>query len=261
LLSFFTIVGTLGLVGSWHLTGRIIKGKYFKKSERRQVDIRKALRLVLWIMFILFCLLAIYGVVVLAGRLDARIERMFRTDFVSIIESNPTPIFTIANRLAYAERVMFWTIGLRVFALHPLLGVGLGNTGFYFRELTPAYSYYLPELVRILTGTQEFPNPKNLWVRLLAETGIVGFSIFIIWLFIMALGALMLIKKRNGLSGVVGLATFLAILAQFWEGFSLDTFALPQFWILLGLTTALLTNRTDPIESAGASAEASEVTT
>ncbi len=250
LLSFFTIVGTLGLVGSWRLAGKLAKGKDSETQGRQKIYIRKGLHLALWIFFILFVILLIYYVVLLASRLDSRIERMFETDFISVIEESPTPVFTIANRLAYAERVMFWTIGLRVFANHPILGVGLGNTGFYFQELAPAYSYYLPELVRILTGTQAFPNPKNLWVRLLAETGIIGFSTFMIWFFIMALGALRLLKRNNGLAGVIGLATLLAILAQFWEGFSLDTFALPQFWVLMGFTTLLLRNESNPNESA-----------
>ncbi len=244
LLSLFTILGTLGLVASWRLTGRLmhfIRGSRNNENIQQETIVHRSLRVILWLFFLLLGVLAMFGVVLLASRIDSRIYRLFQVDFLEIIRNRPIPIIPLTNLLAYAERVMFWIIGLRVFALFPFLGVGLGNTGFFFRELTHSFSYQLPEVVVILTGSAEFPNPKNLWVRLLAETGIVGFLTYAIWLFVMALGAWSLLKKGKGLNEVLGLASLLALLAQFWEGFSLDSFALPQLWIILGLTTAAIT--------------------
>ena len=59
-------------------------------------------------------------------------------------------------------------------------------------------------------------------------------------LLLLALGAWSLMKKGKDLSAVLGLAGLLAILAQVFEGFSLDTFALPHLWIMLGLLTAVV---------------------
>jgi hypothetical protein len=47
---------------------------------------------------------------------------------------------------------------------------------------------------------------------------------------------------------VLGLAGVFALLAQFFEGFSLDTFALPQLWIILGfLVSSQLLGSDSPV--------------
>ncbi len=137
---------------------------------------------------------------------------------------------------------MYWASGFNVFSKYPFLGVGLGNAGFFFLDTVPAYGYRLTEIINIINGAPQFPNPKNLWVRLLAETGIVGFSIFISWLLLLALGAWAVMKRGKGLITIFGVGGLLAILAQILEGFSLDTFALPQLWIMLGMLTAAISS-------------------
>jgi hypothetical protein len=42
---------------------------------------------------------------------------------------------------------------------------------------------------------------------------------------------------------MIGLAGLLSLVAQVFEGFSLDTFALPHLWIMLGLVTAVASLR------------------
>jgi len=144
---------------------------------------------------------------------------------------------------------MYWAVGWRVFCRYPILGVGLGGSGFFFREYVPAYAYHLPELIRRINGAPWFANPKNLWIRLLAETGVVGFLVFSGWLLRLAHGAINLFKKEQGWRSMIGLAGLLALMAQVFEGFSLDTFALPQLWIMLGFLSAALSpsSRVDKI--------------
>jgi hypothetical protein len=79
------------------------------------------------------------------------------------------------------------------------------------------------------------PNPKNLWVRLLAETGLVGFAAFLTWWVLTGATALLLWRRGTGLQRLLGLAGVLGLIAAVGEGFSLDTFALPHLWILAGL--------------------------
>jgi len=156
----------------------------------------------------------------------------------SITTPTSWAVYYYANQLAYAERVMYWATGLKTFGLHPLLGVGLGNSGFLFRQSLPVYGYFLPEMIAILNGAPGFPNPKNLWVRLLAETGVVGFLLFTIWLARIGLAAHRLSRGQASVLRVIGAAGLIALATQVIEGFSLDSFALPQLWIMLGLVTA-----------------------
>lgn len=187
---------------------------------------------------IAFLLLTAWGLAAGAALIDSRIARLFESDFIDIATRAEHPALALSNRLAYAERVVYWDVGLKVFTKYPVLGVGLGNTGFFFRELAHVYGHRLPETIRILNGAPQFPNPKSLWIRLLSETGLVGFLVFVSWLAVMAAAAYKLYVRGLRLTSMVGLAGLLALVAQAIEGFSLDTFALPQLWITLGFVAA-----------------------
>ncbi len=144
-----------------------------------------------------------------------------------------------ANRLAFAERTVYWTTAFRTFAEHPILGVGPGNSGFYFENNLPAYGRNLTEIQNVINLQQYgFPNPKNFWVRILAENGILGFLFFTIWLGLIGLASGYLWRKGGGYSRLIGLAGLIGIITFVVEGFSLDTYALPHSWVLFGLVTS-----------------------
>lgn len=180
------------------------------------------------------------AVVGLAAQLDPRVERLFHINFANLIRNSDISVFDLANQFSYAERVMYWASGYGAFSLQPILGVGLGAAGFYFQGLVPSFGYHLPEIIRAVTGSPELflANPKNLWIRILAETGIVGLIVFISWLGLLASKAIVLMKEKSGIFSMLGMAAGLALTAQIIEGFSLDTFALPHLWMILGLLTA-----------------------
>ncbi|MEW6093317.1 MAG: hypothetical protein AB1531_05045, partial [Chloroflexota bacterium] len=84
-----------------------------------------------------------------------------------------------------------------------------------------------------------YPNVKNLFVRLLAETGIAGFWAFMTFYFLMLSKVLKALKSRHKGTlyvGVAGIFSFVAILAS---GFSLDSFAMPMIWIPFGILLGL----------------------
>ncbi len=144
----------------------------------------------------------------------------------------------IANRLHFAERVIFWQAGWEVFTDHPWLGVGLGNTGFFFLEKMPAYGWSMPEISNLIYQSDIIPNTKSLWIRLLSETGVVGFSIFISWLYLLWQTTRHNLADKNKQIAMWGLAAQFGLIALVIEGFSVDTFALPYFWLLFGWMTA-----------------------
>jgi O-antigen ligase len=172
---------------------------------------------------------AAYGL----SRYDERMARMF--DLTSLREQS---LFHYANQLVFAERIVFWQAGWNVFNDHPLLGVGLGNAGYYFPQALNPFSYALSEVRILLYRLDSLPNIKSLWVRVLAETGIVGFAFFASWCFVLWQTARFLIQRRERLSITMGLAGSFALVGLIIEGFSIDTFALPYFWVTLALVTA-----------------------
>lgn len=68
------------------------------------------------------------------------------------------------------KRIAFMIAGLRMFADHPLLGVGVSQFGYFYNFYQPLGLSGMAETVKLI--------PNNIYVELLAELGIVGFLIF-----------------------------------------------------------------------------------
>lgn len=134
-------------------------------------------------------------------------------------------------RLAYS-----WS-GLETFSQHPWTGVGLGASGFYLFSNLPDWSKtFIPEISTLLSPmNSNFPNTKNLFVRIMAETGIVGLGAFLGFL-LYVLGQILTFGNIPGREarflGVAGIFTWIAL---FLFCFTQDSFAMPNTWINLGM--------------------------
>lgn len=243
LISVFASLGVLLLGISWNLGDRFSRWLTARLSHRQEAfgSQRDALRIGILIGLGLALAGIMFLVVFLASRLDPRIQQIFNTDYLELVRASSDPFMSLANRLRYAERVVYWMAAYRTFSLHPWLGVGVGNVGFFFLKTVHPLGYHLPEIIDIVNGAAPMPNAKNLWIRLLAETGVGGFLAFLSWLVAVGLAAWRLHSRARSITGMIGLAGLLALVAQVVEGFSVDSFALPQLWILPALVTASLT--------------------
>jgi O-antigen ligase len=235
LVAIVFMIGALLAFRSW----RVINTLAEKRSRNSRLSKRKW-QIMILIGFLVGFMLVVAGILFLAVLTNERIRGLFTIDLKEILTSERIPpIYNLANHLEYAERLLYWISSFLIFSHYPFFGVGLGNAGFFFRKYVPAFGYYLPEIIRTL-GPYEatFVNPKSLWLRLLAETGLLGFLLFLSWLIIMGLGAWILSRAQDRLKSMLGLAGGLAMIALVFEGFSLDTFALPQLWVMFGFLTA-----------------------
>ena len=236
LVAFAASIAVITFVGS----SQIIKKLAISIQDRKGLFVRY-FRSFAWTLVVIAFIGGVLLTVILAINTNERLNDMFTTDFKQFLESNRHPLtYNLINGLEYAERLMYWINAFLIFSQYPFFGVGLGNAGFFFRDNVPAFGYYLPEILQILGPVQvTIANPKSLWFRLLGETGLVGFFTFMAWLVLLTNGAIRMVKKKGVLS-VMGLAAGLALTAQIFEGFSLDTFALPQLWIMMGFLSAVL---------------------
>jgi hypothetical protein len=151
---------------------------------------------------------------------------------------NESSLFFVGQRFAFLERTVYWMTGWHIFNDFPFLGVGLGNSGYFFVSHLPAIGYSSYEIRSILFLNDGLPNIKSFWYRLLAETGIVGFSIFLAFIFVLWLSARSSQKSNEGVVKTISLAGRLALLAFIFEGLSVDSFVLPYFWVITGLLSA-----------------------
>lgn len=161
------------------------------------------------------------------------ITRLFNTRAESFED------FIIENSAGARAAYTFGALG--AYEESPITGVGLGASGFYIYEHLPDWALTtVPEIARQLSPDNRlYPNPKNLYVRLLAETGLIGFFVFVAFLFsvlgdgLNALGSKTIVGRYLGIAGIFSwFAIALYNLTQ-------DSFATPNLWINFGILAGM----------------------
>jgi len=139
-------------------------------------------------------------------------------------------------------RLAYVVAGLSSYQAHPLTGVGLGASGFSMNAHMPDWALSgVPEIARLLSPSSNlYPNPKNFYVRLLAETGLPGFILYVSFLFTLLAYALKGLRQAEPFWRFIGTAGFFSVVAVAAQGISQDSFAMPEMWINLGILTGIV---------------------
>jgi O-antigen ligase len=221
-LTFLVCIGFIYLHINKILARKIITLVNLKESKILVFSMNLALLIILFGM----AFLGLFGL----SKIDHRMENLFNLDFYK-----NNKILDITNEFVFAERILYWQTGWTIFNQFPITGVGPGNSGFFFEENLPAYAWNLDEPRELVFRNSYQGNIKNLWLRILAENGVTGFIFFTIWLLI--LWNAPNDRKPPGKSEEMKWIFFgkIAIIALVIEGFSIDTYALPYYWLALGL--------------------------
>jgi hypothetical protein len=134
-------------------------------------------------------------------------------------------------------RLAFMVAAWRTFLAYPFLGVGLGQAGFYMLDRFPVWSMQgVYEITTILApSSSQYTNPKHLWFRLPAETGLIGTALFFLFLAGVLLAAFKLVSREEREAQFVGLAGMMSWLSILLLGHTLDSFATATMWIPLGI--------------------------
>jgi hypothetical protein len=152
------------------------------------------------------------------------------------------PNRTYLEYIGFRQRFAYAETAFRVYEAFPILGVGLGNYAFYFDEMLPDLPWSrFPEVIRYITPDEDAPRlitPKNLYARLLAETGLVGTIVFTTFVLSVLGCALFLWFSPTKEQKVWGMGGLLALMVFPILVFSFDSFALPNMWVVFGLITA-----------------------
>jgi hypothetical protein len=180
-----------------------------------------------------------FGVVVLAlGALvgsglflsqKGYIARLFESDAESVEE------FVIENSAGARSAYLIGSLG--AYEVSPVLGVGLGASGFYIYDHLPDWSLtVVPEIAKQLSPESKlYPNPKNLYARLLAETGLIGFILFIAFQFSLLADSLNALQHKHSFARYLGIAGLFSWIAIAIYNATQDSFATPNMWINLGI--------------------------
>jgi hypothetical protein len=151
-LSFLLVTAFLVIYVNFHIAKRFQAWslKYFDRFP--PFLIRSARYLIPVLIFFIFLGVYFLSAVVLVyglSHLDSRLARIYMINSLAILKLLTSNIYILFAYLSFAERVVYWVAGWNIFNLHPLLGVGLGNAGFFFPQTLPAYGCNLPEVMNI----------------------------------------------------------------------------------------------------------------
>jgi O-antigen ligase len=156
-----------------------------------------------------------------------------------------TPHPTLAGYLTYLgfdARVVYAQAAFNAYQAYPVTGVGLGNYAFYFEEMLPYRPIAeVPEVLYMITpeaGRDRLITSKNLYLRLLAETGIVGAVCFTAFVIAVAGCAVALWIDRRRRVQFWGVGSLCGMLAVFLAALTFDSFVIPNMWVIFGLITA-----------------------
>ena len=225
LMAFMMVIGLIFVF----LNLRMIRWIVRKFTGRKKVVFTAGVSLGLLIAYVGLLILSLWGF----SRIDPRMKGVFQFS-----KDQPNALLEYADDLQFGERVIYWQTGWNIFNDHPITGVGVGLSGYYFPQYMPDIGWEMAETRELLYRYSGLMNIKNLWSRLLAETGITGFALFINFLVLFGFTSSEMIQKGSGIRKTLGYMGVFMLVALVAEELSVDSFALPYFWFTMGLVTA-----------------------
>ena len=147
---------------------------------------------------------------------------------------------TLADLLSIGGRVAANQAALDIWLDHPLTGVSLGNNFRYFGRYAPDWAYtagfftsgIMEGAAWVDPSAPEKANAKNMVLRLLSETGIIGLGIFLIFVWRQIYAS----RGRDPYFLYFRTAAAAALIFSF---FNQDSFADPAIWLVLVLCNSM----------------------
>jgi len=130
---------------------------------------------------------------------------------------------------------------LNIFMHNPIFGVGIGQFQFHAVEFLPSWSYIAIEIQRFMNGGDElFYGVFNTHLRVLAESGILG---FMIWVGIAWQGMknyLYILRHVSFEQKNIIKLIIISYIFSFISFINFDTYLFFYYWLLLFLSNALV---------------------
>jgi len=123
----------------------------------------------------------------------------------------------------------------KVFLENPIIGVGYGQQAFESRSKYPSWSKrnnWEFKLIYLNQNDRSFPPGYNLYLRLVAETGIIGLAIFLLFIAHILIWCYNEMKVKNN---IISIIIFVSMIGFLLNWLKIDTFRIYGFWICLSL--------------------------
>jgi len=157
-----------------------------------------------------------------------------------IVASSIGKLFTMntENTTSMSTRYGSMVTAINIVKRYPICGVGLGNTGFYYEKYMPQWLKENEEVERQINSAY-WQDSKSLIFRILAETGLIGFVLFITVLMLMIYRVfLCLLYGGNEIKNLASII-LISLLAVIMEGFVSGSFRMVHWFFVIGLAMAI----------------------
>jgi O-antigen ligase len=164
-----------------------------------------------------------------------------------------SPAEVISSLLSRGNESNITRIGSQVAAYriaidHPVLGVGIGQYGFYMPAYIPPWATASGEIRRWMSFREGTPWPPvhSIYARLAAEAGFIGLGLWLtVWGSLLT-GCWRKFRQSSRASGrqdIFGLALFVSMVGVMLSGLNSDSFRFFGYWIIMGLAWRYLGER------------------
>lgn len=155
-------------------------------------------------------------------------------------------IGNMKNNVSNQSRFGIQYANMIVFKNHPIIGVGYGQQGYealyYYPSWAKKNNYEFKEIY-LNKNNPMFPPGYNIYIRLLAETGIIGFAIFVYFLYFIFKRTRKIIRTETGDTRTLAIIVWVTFIGLAINWFQVDTFRMYGFWlcfaILIQITRSL----------------------
>ena len=155
-----------------------------------------------------------------------------RLDSLNFIENtnNSVSINAVSNK----SRMGIQYANFLVFLKHPFFGIGWGQQAFEAKSLYPKWATtrnYEFTMKYLNEDHLPFPPGYNLYLRIMAETGLIGMVLFLTFLVTLILTAWKFLKVVNHKYRFIYIAIIIGLIGSLLNWFQIDSFRTYGFWL------------------------------
>ncbi len=135
---------------------------------------------------------------------------------------------------------------IAVFKENPIIGVGFGQQSYYSRYHYPRWATVRNYEFTLYYKNQEvkpFPPGYNLYTRLLAETGLIGFFIILLLIYISIMETNRLRKRSEEHKQILTIILLVSFSGLYLNWVQIDTFRIYGIWLSLAILIRLSNNK------------------
>ena len=161
-------------------------------------------------------------------------EKLSTLDFTKVEYSAEDN--SVSNKSRFGIQYAMW----QVFEENPVFGVGWGQQAYEARFHYPewaTYRNYEFSTKYLNEKVKDFPPAFNMYLRILTESGLIGFLTFSTFLCSILLSTLMLYRKNE--HQYIAVALFIGFGGFFLDWLQIDSFKLFGFWLCLAILIIL----------------------